>query len=71
LDRDELRAATVVANHEKTILLALHKKEYKDILYVSLSSPHLYSMFKCSKNQKGRLFYNRFPILNSGALSSS
>jgi CRP-like cAMP-binding protein len=35
LDRDEVRAATVVANQDNTVCLALHKKIYKEILYVS------------------------------------
>lgn len=34
LDRDEVRAATVFANFENTICLALRKKDYKEILYV-------------------------------------
>ena len=39
LERDEVRAATVFANVEHTICLALRKKDYKEILYVL--SPYL------------------------------
>jgi len=36
LERDELRVATVLANMDNTICLSLHKKVFKEILYVSL-----------------------------------
>lgn len=35
LDKDDVRGATVIANQDKTICLALHKKDYKEILYVT------------------------------------
>jgi CRP-like cAMP-binding protein len=35
IDKNEARVATVIANVDRTICLALRKKDYKDILYVS------------------------------------
>jgi CRP-like cAMP-binding protein len=35
LDRDEVRVATVYANADHTICLALRKKDYKEILFVN------------------------------------
>ena len=50
LDRDEVRVATVYANADHTICLALRKKDYKEILFVN--NPILNSLARTNLAEK-------------------
>ena len=57
LEKVELRSATVVAALPKTICLALHLKDFKDVLYVILSL-NLLACLSPSKVKETTFFAN-------------
>ncbi len=56
LERDEARVATVFANAEHTICLALRKKDYKEILYVNFTSFNPLARTNLAEEQETDLF---------------